>query len=98
MPEERDARYHTYMHTRTELVLAICLDWLGSAESMTEIEGLLFVYLLLLEKIVNTTNSLPCTIYCRDLGYISIWQYIDSVVKYRIMILCSKSIGVLKGL
>ena len=39
-PEERDARYHTYTHTRTELVLAICLDWLG-VENMTEIGGLL---------------------------------------------------------
>ena len=29
----------SYTHTRTELVLTICLDWLG-AESMIEIEGL----------------------------------------------------------
>ena len=57
MPEERDVRYHTYTHTRTELVLAICLDWLGGAECMTEIEGLLFAYLLFY-------NSLPRAIYC----------------------------------
>ena len=57
MPEERDARYHTYTLTRTELVIGICLDWL-------EIEGLLFAYLLFLEKNVYTTNSLPRSIYC----------------------------------
>ena len=38
MPEERDAKYHT--HTRTELMLAICLDWLGT-ESMIVKEELL---------------------------------------------------------
>ena len=52
------------MRTRIELVFAICLDWPGSTESMTEIEGLFFAYLLFLEKIVYTTNSLPRAIYC----------------------------------
>ena len=41
-------------------------------------------------------NALPVT--TRDLRYISIWQYIDIVIKYRIVILCSMNIEVSKWL
>ena len=34
----------------------------------------------------------------RDLQYISIWQYIDTLIEYRIVILCSINIEILKCL
>ena len=43
------------------------------------------------------TNALSFRI-CRDLRYISIRQYIDAVIEYRIVILCSMNIEVLKWL
>ena len=32
----------------------------------------------------------------RDLQYISIWQYIDTLIEYRIVILCSINIEIIK--
>ena len=37
-------------------------------------------------------------VFVRDLQYISIWQYIDTVIEYRIVILCSMNIEVSKWL
>ena len=37
-------------------------------------------------------HSPPACILGRDLQYISIWQYIDTLIKYRIVILCSINI------
>ena len=36
--------------------------------------------------------------YSRDLQYISIWQYIDTLIEYRIVILCSINIEISKCL
>ena len=56
---------------------------------------------------ISRTNTRPsCSKYClcvytyfyRDLRYISIQQYIDTVIEYRIVILCSISIEVSKWL
>ena len=43
-------------------------------------------------------SSLKGAMRCRDLRYISIWQYIDTVIEYRIVILCSMNIEVSKWL
>ena len=42
--------------------------------------------------------SLDTHVVYRDLRYISIWQYIDTVIEYRIVILCSMNIEVSKWL
>ena len=47
-----------------------------------------------LQKFKQKTKFLGVTF--RDLQYISIWQYIDTVIEYRIVIQCSMNIKVLK--
>ena len=51
--------------------------------------------------IINTCEFNCHKIACKcssDLRYISIWQYIDAVIEYRIMILCLMNIEVSKWL
>ena len=38
---------------------------------------------------VQIIDADRCSAFTRDLQYISIWQYIDTLIEYRIVILCS---------
>ena len=46
--------------------------------------------------LLNTQHIFP--VANRDLQYISIWQYIDTLIEYRIVILCSINIEISKCL